>query len=178
MWEALPNSSVLGSCSQGCLWLPRKPGLREQGTKQRPAFRVPAPFLAAARVWRKPKWDQPDKDETREADRRPASAPGSTQRPPRARCRLQLGHDPRFSRRTIGRGAGAGGCVAGRAGSLSGELRSTSRGSPFRAQAPFASPIPPSIFFLENGAGLSVALRPTNSPPPNKETLFPSERKG
>lgn len=76
----------------------------------------------------------------------PASAPGSTQRPLRARCRLQLGHDPRFSRRTIGRGAGAGGCVAGRAGSLSGELRSTSRGSPFRAQAPFASPIPPSIF--------------------------------
>ena len=63
-----------------------------------------------------------------------------------ARCRLQLGHDPQLSQRTIGRGAGAGGCVAGQAGSLSSELRSTSRGSSFRAQAHFASPILPSIF--------------------------------
>lgn len=62
MWKALPNSSILGSCFQGASGFPERLGLEEQGTKQLPAFGVLAPLLAAARVWKKLKWDQPDKD--------------------------------------------------------------------------------------------------------------------
>ena len=140
MWEALPNSSILGSCSRGCLWLPRKLGLREQGTKQLPAFGGPRSPPGSGQGLEEAEMG-PARQRPREADRRPASALGSTPSLLRVRCRLQLGHDPQLSRRTIGRGAGAGGCVAGQAGSLSSELRSTSRGSSVRAQAHFASPI-------------------------------------
>ena len=129
---------------------------------------VPAPLLAAARVWKMAKCDQPGKKRgARARCERPPAARLLLRVPRRVRsgwvrCRLQLGHDPGLARRTIGRGAGASGCVAGRAGSLRGELRSTSGDSPFRAQAPFASPYSTFHFFVENGADSRLLLyRPT-----------------
>lgn len=75
MWKALPNSSILGSCFQRCLWLPRKLGLREQGTKQLPAFGGPRSPPGSGQGLEEAEMG-PARQRPRETDRRPGFCSG------------------------------------------------------------------------------------------------------
>lgn len=147
-------------------------GAREPGTKRPLSPGVPAPFWS----------DQgpedgelgPARAKVRCERALPEAPPGSTPRPLRAPCRLQLGHDPGLGPRTIGLWAGAAGCATSRAGSLRGELRSTSgsRVSPFKSPSSlFFALFRLHFFFRGKLSTLSIAPRPSNTsplPPPNR----------
>lgn len=134
---------------------PRRPpaaqalGAREWGTKRPPPGGGPRSLLErpGSRGWRS--GASPGRRDAREAGGGPAPPPGSTPRPLRAPCRLQLGHDPGLGPRTIGLRAGASGCATGRAGSLRGELRATPGARPLTAQAPFSLPYSAVSCFVE-----------------------------
>lgn len=170
MWKALPNSSILGSCFQRCLWLPQEAGPKRTGHKQLPAFRGPrSPHLAAARVWRKPKWDGPTKTaRDRQAARLLLGVPR------RVRCGRGVAFSwvtaPSSREDNRGAGRGPGAAWPAEAGYLPGLTLQAKLLLP---------PFPPSIFRGKwRRAGFWVALGPTNSPPPNKRLYFLWKGKG
>lgn len=112
--EALPDSQTLGSTLE--LWLPGKPGRERMGQNMTVFIGWGCPCSPSHRG-RGLEGHEMGPARAKARFQGPAAArlllrvPRRV-RPPWARCRLQLGHDPGLGR-TIGRGAGSAGCVAG-----------------------------------------------------------------